>query len=179
MIACYRCTVVVLRWEPLIKNNARVSVWEALLNKHPRVSVTTAGLLLLYDLFCVSVACFFTIVSSGWDISTSLLLLRMYVCMSESSAMCFSQTCRCVPMRTTINPQPPFHLGVADIYALGMPHHSRLSSYPFPTKSTVSLSREPPAGDSPLGRSPLVYIWYATPVRLDANKESRVAPLSR
>ena len=63
----YSKVVVVLRWEPLIKNNARVSVWEALINKHPRVSVTTAGLLLLY-LLCVSVVCFFfTIVSSGWD----------------------------------------------------------------------------------------------------------------
>ena len=81
--------VVVLRWEPLIKNNARVSVWEALINKHPRVSVTTAGLLLLY-LFCVSVVCFLTIVSSGWEYihrpaASTCLSLEL---------MCFSQTCR-------------------------------------------------------------------------------------
>ena len=74
--------------------------------------------------------------------------------MSESSAMCFSQTCRCVPMRTTINPQPPFHLGVADIYTLGMPHHSRLSSYPFSLQNlpySFHASRR--------RRSPLVYVY--------------------
>jgi len=137
-ILLYLCATDLLQYSPPMGSAS------LLINKYPRpwFGYATAGLpLLCLFILCICCLLLFSIIINcvlGVGLYPPPCCFYMYVCLSlQLSIMCFSQTCRCVPMRTTINPQPQFHLGVADIYALGMPHHSRLSSYPFLTKSTV------------------------------------------